>query len=183
MKSAKITFTLFGLLVASLHSPTFAQTSPSQLPDSRYDSQVKAQDFIITQEQKGNWAVNCRQRVNPVIGNKRCSATDGRQILKFTAQSEAPAQPAPAQAFEKAAQLKDGYVLQLAAFSTEQSAIRFQAMHSNISTRVISTTVKDIQMFNVITPVIENFEKAQISAENTAKTLGYLPWIRTTDSI
>lgn len=182
MKVRKGKYLLVGLIAASTHQLSAAGTPPSHLPEARYDSEIKEQDYLITQEQKGKWAVNCRQRINPASTDKRCSATDGRQILKFTAQAEEPA-PQPAKAFEQAAQLTDGYILQLAAFSTQEAALRFQATHSTIRSRVVSTTVQNVQMFNVITPVIENFKQAQVSAENTAKTLGYLPWIRTTDSI
>ncbi len=157
---------------------SFAQSPPSTLPSARYNSQINASDYVVTQEQRGKWAVNCRQRINPTTGDKRCSATDGRQILKFKTTA-----PAPAVAFEKAVTLKNGYILQLAAFSSEANALQFQKNHAKIPTQIISTTIQNIKMFNVITPVIENFKTAQNHAEKTAQILGYLPWIRTTDSI
>lgn len=157
-----------------------AGTSPPPLPDARYNSQVNSSDFIITQEQRGKWAVNCRQRVAPSTGDKRCSATDGRQILKFNAHEPSPP---PAQAFNQAATSKQGYILQLAAFPTEKAALKFQIMHTDIASRIISTTTQNITMFNVVTHIIDNFDSAQSVAEKTSETLGYLPWIRTTDSL
>lgn len=172
--------TIFSAVLSSvlLCQPAFAQSPPSSIPSTRYNSQINASDYVVTQEQKGKWAVNCRQRINPEAGDKRCSATDGRQILKFKTTA-----PAPAVAFEKAVTLENGYILQLAAFSSQQSALKFQQTYPSIPTQVISTTVQNIKMFNVITPVIENFNLAQSHAEKTSQVLGYLPWIRTTDSI
>jgi len=175
MNAHTIILVISSSLMAQL---SFAQSPPTTLPSARYNSQINASDYVVTQEQRGKWAVNCRQRINPTAGDKRCSATDGRQILKFKTTS-----PAPAVAFEKAVTLKNGYILQLAAFSSEASALKFQKIHAKIPTQIISTTIQNIKMFNVITPVIENFKAAQNHAEKTAQILGYLPWIRTTDSI
>ncbi|WP_261845054.1 hypothetical protein [Aliamphritea ceti] len=157
-----------------------ADTQLPTLPKERYNSQINASDFIITQEQKGKWAVNCRQRIQPQSGDNRCSATDGRQILKFKAPNPAPP---PAQAFKQAAVSKHGYILQLAAFPIQQDALKFQSTHPDIASRIISTTTQNITLFNVITSVIDDFESAQAIATKTSETLGYLPWIRTTDSL
>lgn len=178
MRHFLLTISSVALSSALVSQPAFSQSPPSSIPSTRYNSQINASDYVVTQEQKGKWAVNCRQRINPVAGDKRCSATDGRQILKFKTTA-----PAPAVAFEKAVTLKNGYILQLAAFSSEASALQFQKNHAKIPTQIISTTIQNIKMFNVITPVIENFKTAQNHAEKTAQILGYLPWIRTTDSI
>ena len=176
----RINYFLAGIGLSLLIQSALADTSPPSLPEARYNSQVNSSDFIITQEQRGKWAVNCRQRVVPDTGDKRCSATDGRQILKFKAPEPSPP---PAQAFNEATVSEHGYILQLAAFPTRKAALKFQTTHTSITSRIITTTTQSITMFNVVTPVIDNFESAQSVAEKTSDTLGYLPWIRTTDSL
>jgi|GEM_PF-1699507 len=155
-----------------------AAQPPKPLPEARHNSKITENSYHVTQESKGDWAVNCRQRVSPPSSQKRCSATDGRQILKFSTVAEQPAQ-----AFDKATTLAPGYVLQLAAFSSVENAETFRTQRKGLKTHIISTQVADKTMYNVVTPVISSFQQAKQQATSLADTLGYLPWIRTTDSL
>lgn len=174
--------TPYFIIITSLFVSGVSFAQPSPLPQARYNSQINPSDYVVTQEKRGEWSVNCRQRIYPDAGQKRCSATDGRQILKFNEASKKQNKSIQ-KPVKNNIKLSQGYILQLAAFSSAESAERFKSMYPEIKCVIISTTVQNIHMFNVITPVIADLAKAKQYAQKTSETIGYLPWIRTSDSI